>query len=222
MHADALPLSRAVPRPANTGDTSWPLVWLIALGLEALLLVGGGAWLSQSASAPAAEKTVEISLAEPAPPAPPQEKPKPLPPVPVKQPRVVQHTPQLPLPAPVQVSDNSAAAVPAAPPPAPAQDYTAAHEAEFATKLRAAIQNAVVYPSAARLSRLAGKAKVEFLFRDGVSRNPHIVQSSGSGLLDQAAIAAVGNAVSPPVPDSLRGRELIYQVTVVFEMKTAF
>lgn len=85
-------------------------------------------------------------------------------------------------------------------------------------RLRAAIQAALVYPSAARDAGFQGHARVEFVFRDGVARNPRIIRSSGMGLTDRAALAAVENAIYPAVPPSLAGRETTYQVTVRFEM----
>jgi protein TonB len=59
---------------------------------------------------------------------------------------------------------------------------------------------------------------VEFNFRDGAFSHLRIVQSAGSGMLDAAALAAVTNAAVPPVPESLRGREMTYQVTVAFDL----
>jgi protein TonB len=88
----------------------------------------------------------------------------------------------------------------------------------MAARLRAAIQAALVYPSAARDAGFQGHARVEFVFRDGVVRSPRIIRSSGMGLTDRAALAAVENAIYPPVPPSLAGKETTYQVTVRFEL----
>jgi hypothetical protein len=40
-------------------------------------------------------------------------------------------------------------------------------------------------------------------------------------MIDTAALAAVGNALYPTIPESLKGRDLLYQVWVLFEIKTA-
>ena len=111
---------------------------------------------------------------------------------------------------------------PPPPPPAPsAAEETARKEATFAAQLRAAIQAAVVYPFAARNMGFQGKARVEFTFRDGISSQAHIVQSSGNGMIDQAAIAAVTTATAPPMPESLKGKSMTYQVTVVFQLNAS-
>jgi protein TonB len=73
-------------------------------------------------------------------------------------------------------------------------------EAEFADKLKSAIQAAVFYPPAARNMGFHGKARVEFMFRDGVTSRVRIVQGSGIGMIDTAALAAVGNALYPTIP----------------------
>jgi protein TonB len=79
----------------------------------------------------------------------------------------------------------------------------------------------MVYPSTARMAHIAGKTKVSLHFRDGVISHAQLVQGSGSAVLDQAALAAVANAVSPVVPESLKGRDLDYQIWVSFELKHA-
>jgi TonB family protein len=66
--------------------------------------------------------------------------------------------------------------------------------------------------------RLAGRARVEFGILQGTPRRTHILVSSGSGLLDQAALEAVAAAIIPEVPESLSGRETTYQVNVVFDL----
>ena len=40
-------------------------------------------------------------------------------------------------------------------------------------------------------------------------------------VLDRAALAAVANAAYPETPDSLKGKEQVYQVTVLFELTPA-
>jgi protein TonB len=97
-------------------------------------------------------------------------------------------------------------------------DKTAEKEAEFAARVKAAIQAAVVYPAAARNMGYRGKARVEFIFHDGAVQQIHIVQGSGVGMIDNAALAAVANARYPAVPESLKGKDVPYQVNVLFEI----
>jgi protein TonB len=142
----------------------------------------------------------------------------------IRQPTPVREHP-LPQPEPVVLTTPAPPApsvVAEAPlpetPPVVLRD-SGAKEAEFALRLKAAIQAAVVYPAAARNMGFSGRARLEFQFRDGIIDHLKVIQSSGSGLIDQAALASVGNAVLPPIPDSLKGRQMTYQVTVEFQLK---
>jgi protein TonB len=122
--------------------------------------------------------------------------------------------------APLPPSDSPIVEVPppAPPPPVRTASTTTDKELEFAARLKAAIQAAVSYPAAAREMGFRGKARVEFLFRDGTLRQARIVQTSGNGMIDRAALAAVTNALCPPAPETLHGMDLPYQVTVMFEL----
>ena len=155
----------------------------------------------------------------------PKEEPKPQPKplertVPVKTAQRLAATPlpEPPPPAPVPSDSPISEAPPPPPPPVRAIDATADKEAEFATRLKAAIQAAVTYPPAARAMGFRGKARVEFVFRDGGTHHMRVIQGSGSGMIDNAALAAVANAIYPAVPGSLKGRDMLYQVTVSFEL----
>ena len=57
--------------------------------------------------------------------------------------------------------------------------------------MRAAIQAALHYPESARMAGMSGRTRVAFRYRDGVVSNVSVVVSSGMGLLDRAAVAAV-------------------------------
>ncbi len=218
-------------RPSALPSLSPARTVLLAVAIEALLLLAAGSLIAQArtASPQAADQAIELAIEEPKPVA-PKEEPKPVP-KPVERPVPVKRSPTPPLPAPpvappvptvadpVAESPVSEPVAPPAPPPPPMpSNDAAAKEADFAAKLRAAIQAAVAYPYAARAMGSHGKARVEFAFRDGVSSHVRIVQGSGNGLLDQAALAAVANAAVPPLPDSLKGKNMTYQVTVVFEL----
>jgi protein TonB len=158
----------------------------------------------------------------------PKEESKPLPkPVeriaPVK---TAQHIAPVPVPDPPPAaptpSDSPITEVPPPPPPPVRAVATGIDkEAEFAAKLKAAIQAAVSYPPAARSMGFRGKARVEFIFRDGGTQQVRVIQGSGIGMIDNAALAAVANAVYPPAPDTLKGKDMLYQVTVMFELNAA-
>lgn len=209
---------------------------LSAVVLEGVLLAGAGILLARADMPPRPQPPEIIQLAFDDPKADEvkkpvkKETPKPVPkPVPRKvvQPRVRTPPPPQPVPQPSKplpvVNDSPVSvkkAVPLPPPPQP-HDDSAAKEASFAAALKAAIQAAVVYPPAARMSGFQGRARIEFLFRDGVCSQVRVIQSSGSGLIDRAALAAVTAATPPPIPDSLKGHSVTYQVTVSFELSPA-
>ncbi len=207
---------------------------LCAIAIEALFVSAAAALIINASTKAAPEMpVVEISLDQTQSDTPkslPKLQPKvqPLPP-PKAVAKVVAAAPvpapptppvQRPEPAPIVANDSPIAEPPApvAPPPPPSANLRADREAEFAARVRAAIQAAVSYPPAARISGFRGRARVEFNFRDGVASQMRIIQTSGAGLIDRAAIAAVETAAYPQAPESLKGRDQVYQVTVVFEL----
>ena len=57
------------------------------------------------------------------------------------------------------------------------------------------------------------------LFKDGTIRNPVVSDSSGSKVLDNAALAAVQNAVPyPPFPEEQEGNSLRLEIPIIFEL----
>ena len=107
------------------------------------------------------------------------------------------------------------------PPPPQRSNLAAEREAEFAARVKAAIQAAVVYPSAARAMGFVGRVRVEFHLRDGAASQARILQASGVGMIDRAALSAVTTATFPDAPDTLRGKDQVYQVTVQFDLSAA-
>ena len=87
---------------------------------------------------------------------------------------------------------------------------------EYSAKVKAAVQEAVEYPSAANNMRTKSRARVEFSLRDGIQQNPHIVVSSGLDVFDRAAIHAVNIAHYPLPPAVLSGQTKLFQVWVEF------
>ncbi|MGF6970777.1 protein TonB [Paraburkholderia sp. WC7.3g] len=217
---------------------------MLALAVEALLLAGVGAWLIHPRiSAPRQPEPMTITLASPAAPAP---KPAPIParavskpmPKPAVQPRrapavhqarVAHAAPPKPQPVtPPSVpatgpdtmpAPGAAPAEPApAPGPTPAVPASARPDASFEAALRAAIEAALRYPESARMEGITGRTLVGFVYRDGAASDIHVMTSSGMGLLDHAALAAVRDAVCPPPPHGLGGKSLPEQLWVDFTL----
>jgi len=157
----------------------------------------------------------------------------PKPPEPPKLPVVVPQTKTLPPvvqvaperrpieePAPPMVAKATAFSAPppvaqpalAAPsmPTPPAVDPAIAYN----LKLAAAVHAAFVVPGPASALGFKGRARIEFQLKDGVVSNLKILQTSGLGAVDRAALKAVEVAVFPAPPSALLGKEGIYQIWV--------
>lgn len=213
----------------------------IALVTEALLMGGAFLLLTHKAPTPVEPPPTLLTLA--APPAPPttpapkpavQTPPKPVVPPPVRPVvpvhHVVTHTPprqtvpnqpqQAPAPAPVMPSASPSEPAPEpprpAPPPPPVPAATASPSFEGA--LRAAIQAALHYPESARMAGMAGRTRVAFQYRDGEVSDVRVVVSSGIGLLDRAAVAAVRDAAYPKPEPAFVGKTLSEQLWVTFNL----
>lgn len=214
----------------------------IALVAEALLL--GGAFLLLTHKAPAPVEPPPTALTLAAPPAPTPVTPQPVAPTPPKPQtpppvrpaapvhHVMTHTPPpkaavvpppqpVPTPAPVMPSATPTEAAPAprpapAPPPPPAAP--AAASPSFEGALRAAIQAALHYPESARMAGMSGRTRVAFRYRDGVVSDVSVVVSSGVGLLDRAAVAAVRDAAYPKPEPAQVGKTLSEQLWVTFNL----
>ena len=210
------------------------LAELIIVAALAVMLAG------VVSSKPALSEPVPITLVseepappEPTPPAPPP--PKPLPPVALPKPQVQPKTKVVP-PKPTPPAAVAAApsptpsepapqaetptafsgpvrTPPAPPPPAGNKD---APNAEYAAKVKAAVQAAVVYPPAAAALHFSGRVRVEFHLRDGVAGQARIVTPSGVGMIDRAALQSVQNARYPEAPPDMQGKDHVYQVWVEF------
>lgn len=92
---------------------------------------------------------------------------------------------------------------------------------EFLTKVRSKIVRAQRYPRLAREKSLEGTATVRLkLYRDGSIMDITIVASSGSRVLDNAALAAVRSAAPFP-PFSRKNEDMVYlEVPISFELVT--
>ncbi|MGY8635569.1 energy transducer TonB [Bradyrhizobium sp. 14AA] len=110
------------------------------------------------------------------------------------------------------------------PAPRPAQQQAAASSApsagamsSFQGQMRRAVESALVYPASARASGQHGRARVTFAFLDGRVSGVSLAQSSGSSLLDQAALATVRSAHYPAPPPELSHQTLHLSVYVEFK-----
>nr|WP_284268509.1 energy transducer TonB [Bradyrhizobium iriomotense] len=87
----------------------------------------------------------------------------------------------------------------------------------FQGQMRRAVESALVYPASARASGQHGRARVTFDFLDGRVSGVSLAQSSGSSLLDQAALATVRSAHYPAPPPELSHKTLHLSVYVEFK-----
>ena len=75
------------------------------------------------------------------------------------------------------------------------------------------------YPAAARMMGVTGQAVVSFRFCDGAVAQVDVAHSSGSGVLDRAAVEAVQRASYPPTPKELAGKTLNDLVHVQYTLE---
>ncbi|WP_431309713.1 energy transducer TonB [Bradyrhizobium iriomotense] len=157
----------------------------------------------------------EVTPPPPEVPPPPAEvaPPEPAPPPPKAEAPVIRPKPAKPQP---QVQRKPAAR--------PAQQQATASAApsasamsSFQGQMRRAVESALVYPASARASGQHGRARVTFAFLDGHVSGVSLAQSSGSSLLDQAALATVRSAHYPLPPAELSHQTLHLSVYVEFK-----
>lgn len=91
---------------------------------------------------------------------------------------------------------------------------------EFLKAVRDRIKQVQRFPPRVRDLDDDTSATVRFtLFRDGTIRNPVVTDSSGSGALDNAALAAVQNAIPfPSFPEGQEGNSLRLEIPIIFEL----
>jgi periplasmic protein TonB len=172
--------------------------------------------VQNSAPVPKTVKTLEARVQPPA--APPQQ-PLPLPATspPVLAPPVASATapPLEPMAAPVPVVSPPVASATVTNPPA-AHSAAANGDAALAynAKLAAAVQAAFEVPTTAVELNFKGRSRVEFKLVQGLAIQIVLVQPSGLGVVDRAAIRAVQSAVFPSPPPGLQARDGTYQIWV--------
>lgn len=84
----------------------------------------------------------------------------------------------------------------------------------YNVKLAAAVQAAFEVPGSAKALAFKGKSRVEFTLHDGVASSIRVVQGSGLGAVDRAAIKAVESATFPMPPVELKNKVGTYQIWV--------
>lgn len=190
--------------------------WL-AVAVESVLLAGAAfALTSTSSMKPVLSGSETISLVneDQQPPVP---KPKPqMQPQPKAQPKP-QLAPEEPKPELPQVVEAQANAFTEPTPPTPvAVAGNAEPSAEYAAKVRAAVQAAQFLPPAAYSLHYTGGVKVEFHMRDKVPSAVRLLVGSGIGMIDRVALQSVQNARYPEPPPEIQGGDHVYQVWVEF------
>jgi len=68
------------------------------------------------------------------------------------------------------------------------------------------------------MAGMTGRTRVAFEYRDGTVSDVKVLISSGVGLLDRAAIAAVRDAVYPKPEAAFVGKTLSEQLWVTFKL----
>ncbi len=91
---------------------------------------------------------------------------------------------------------------------------------EFLRAVRERIKQVQRFPPRVRNLDDGASATVRFtLFNNGTVQNPEVTTSSGSTVLDNAALAAVRNAVPyPPFPEGQEANSLRLEIPIVFEL----
>ncbi|TQV61930.1 MAG: energy transducer TonB, partial [Halothiobacillaceae bacterium] len=179
-------------------------------------------------------------VAEPTPPEPVVEEPKP-PPEPVAKPRPeprvapakphpakpvpkpVEPVPAVPLPPAEPPMPPAETTAPAAPPPPPRSVMPAVDpglEAAYRDRVRQAVDAHKVYPRLARRMGEEGRVVLAFaLEADGRLIGVRVLESSGSELLDEAALEAVREAAPfPPFPDGITRTRWEFTLPLAFAL----
>jgi periplasmic protein TonB len=203
---------------------------LSGVALAVLLHTRLDSWARVSASAYSNQPSIEVSVqteaaatpSAPAPPSPPQ-KPRlhrVTPPVRVAEVAVpAEPQPQAPASLP-----EGAAVVASGTLPAPAADSRPDLEAEYAAGLRADINRRTHAPDSAqyRLHRPSGEVRVGFvLTRNGEAKAVRVLRSSGSPILDDAALSTVSSGHYPPMPPKAFAGEVQHMFAVTIEYHRA-
>lgn len=196
----------------------------------AVLLLSSRHFLDDMPRAHTARSDLSIELSLQAPEA------APTPPPPQPPPPKTRHTRQIATPAPVPVPADPLpvaqepappdAALFAAPVPAPAAagESHPDLDAQYAAELRADIDRRTHPPQSAqyRLHHPSGEVRVRFVVtRSGEVKAVTLLRSSGSGILDEAALGIVSSGHYPPMPAQAFMGEAKHTFVVAIEFRAA-
>lgn len=216
-------MTSATTVPVRLGiSTDKMQAFALAVVIEAGILAAAAGWVYYSAAHQAAAEPAPIELTTAVPEAAKPEAPKPPPPKPLPKPATPSKQPApspMPMPTPVPQSHEAtpfAEPAPAQPSPPPATAGKADANLEYAGKVRAAVQAAVIYPPAAISLKFSGRTRVSFFLRNSSPSQAKVIISSGMGLIDRAALQSVLNAAYPAPPEALRGKDESYEIWVEF------
>jgi protein TonB len=220
-------------RPDTTPLASNGMALMLTAGLAAVLLSARTEFWRDALAQPgnAGQTGIEISLQQAAaPPAPPPPVPRKVPthrltprrdtaaetPVPAEP----QSRPQQEVPEGAALLASSSASVTAQPP----ADVRPDLEAQYAAGLRADIDRRTRAPDSAqyRLHRPSGEVRVGFaVMRSGEPKTVHVLRSSGSPILDEAAVVIVASGRYPPMSAMLFAGETEHMFAVTIEFRAA-
>jgi len=197
----------------------------LTAAVAAVIMLSSRALLQMFAAKPAMrDRAIELTLQE-APPDTPPARPQPVPRP--HMPRVTRALPQPrePLPVieePAPANADLIAAEPAAPAPPASGPSRADLEAQYAAALRADIDARTHPPDSAqyRLHRPSGEVHVRFVvLRSGAPQQVAVQRSSGSSLLDEAALGIVASGHYPPMPPRCFVGEAQHTFVVTIEFR---
>ncbi len=198
---------------------------LTAAFLALALTLSSPTWFTRPAAMPS-NQAIELSFesAPPTPPAPPKALPPAVPTHHTATRVVVTQSAVLPS-AEEQGAPEDAALLPAV---APAQTPTSnSHpdiEAQYAAQLRADIDRRTRPPDSPkyRLHHPTGEVHVRFLLtRGGLPLGCSVARSSGSSILDEAAVSIVAAGHYPPMPEAVFAGEAQHLFVVTIEFRPA-
>jgi periplasmic protein TonB len=121
---------------------------------------------------------------------------------------------ELPAPAATVVSPATVSAPVTNPTVVAAAAPSADIALDYNAKLAAAVQAAFEVPATAVELNFKGRARIEFKLALAAATQIRLVQTSGLGVVDRAAVRAVQAAVFPPPPPGLQGKDGTYQIWV--------
>ena len=104
--------------------------------------------------------------------------------------------------------------------PGPGAGTIPAEYGPYLQRFRQRVQEALVYPLAARRQGLRGSVELDiWLDPTGRVRDVKVARSSSHGLLDDAAIETVRHLGPLPFPESLPRRALLIRLPLVFDLR---